>query len=129
MDCIGFSRFGTGRHGRWLVVWLYLVFASALAAALPPPTARRAVPPQPRPAQDGHRFLFVVDISAAMRETDAANRQALFEMLFTGLDGQMRTGDTFGLWFYNDKLHTGIFPIQIWDEKDPLSVASLATKL
>jgi len=63
-----------------------------------------------------------------MRATDAANRQALFDMLFTGLDGQMRTGDTFGLWLYNDKLHAGTFPMQIWDEKDPLPAASLATK-
>ncbi|HEU0009119.1 MAG TPA: hypothetical protein VFT34_04800 [Verrucomicrobiae bacterium] len=128
MDCIGFSRFETGRHGRWLVAWLLLCPLAWTLAAAPPTPPRRTVPARPRPAPDGQRFLFVVDISSAMRDTDAANRQALFDMLFTGLDGQMRSGDTFGLWFYNDKLHAGAFPMQIWDEKDSLAVASLATK-
>ena len=127
MDCIGFKRFGTGRHGCWLVAWLFC-FAGWTLAAGPPTPPRRTIPALPRPAPDGHRFLFVVDISEGMRATDAANRQALFDMLFTGLDGQMRTGDTFGLWLYNDKLHAGTFPMQIWDEKDPLPAASLATK-
>ncbi len=129
MDCIGFSRFETGRHGRWLVaLWLLLCSLAWTLVAAPPTPPRRTVPARPRPAPDGQRFLFVVDISSAMRDTDAANRQALFDMLFTGLDGQMRSGDTFGLWFYNDKLHAGAFPMQIWDEKDSLAVASLATK-
>ena len=127
MDCIGLSRFGTGRQGRWLVVLLWCFVGWTLAAA-PPTPPRRSAAALPRPAPDGHRFLFVVDVSADMRATDTANRQALFEMLFTGLDGQMRTGDTFGLWFYNDKLHAGDFPMQIWDETDPLPGATLATK-
>ena len=127
MDCIGFSRFGTGRHGRWLIGLILFSLVWTLAAAPPTPPRRRA-PATPRPAPDGQRFLFVVDISSSMRDTDAANRQALFDMLFTGLDGQMRSGDTFGLWFYNDKLRAGTFPMQIWDEKDPFPVASLATK-
>jgi hypothetical protein len=129
MDCIGLSRFGTGRHGCWLVV-LFLCFAGGTLAAAPEPArgGGGTAASLPRPAPDGHRFLFVVDISLGMRATDSANRQALFEMLFTGLDGQMRTGDTFGLWLYNDKLHAGDFPMQIWDGKDPLAGATLATK-
>jgi hypothetical protein len=135
MDCIGFSRIGMGRHGRWLSALLLFTQMWTSAAAPPTPprhttsaSPSRATPAKPRPAPDGHRFLFVVDISAPMRATDAANRQALFDMLFTGLDGQMRSGDTFGLWLYNEKLHAGGFPMQIWDEKDPLPAASLATK-
>ncbi len=111
-----------------------LLFSTlALALAVPanaatPSTIPRTRPAAPRPARDGQRFLFVVNISSAMRGTEAANRQALFDLIFTGLEGQMRTGDSFGLWLFNDELRAKDFPMQVWEEQKPLDTASLATK-
>jgi hypothetical protein len=111
-----------------------LLWAGFGSASLPAPvhaattTTLPRLPAHPKPAPDGQRFLFVVDISSGTRSLDAANRQALFDLIFTGLEGQMRTGDSFGLWLFNDELHAGQFPMQVWVETNALTSASLAAK-
>ena len=74
----------------------------------------------------GERFLFVVDTSLSMRKLDAANRQALFDMVFSGLNGHMRNGDTFGIWTFNEQTYAGFFPMQVWKKEETLQLASRA---
>lgn len=96
-----------------------------------PPADHSRMPPAPvplKPAPDGSRFLFIMDMSSSMKATDPANRQALFDLIFTGFEGQMRHGDSFGLWLFSDEVRAGEFPLQIWDEQRPLEVASRATQ-
>lgn len=109
-----------------LVLLGCLLFAATAPAATT--TTLRRTPTYLKPATNGHRFLFVVDISSGMKSLDAANRQALFDMIFTGLDGQMRTGDSFGLWLFHDELRAGEFPMQVWVETNALESASFAAK-
>jgi hypothetical protein len=63
-----------------------------------------------------------------MRANEAANRQALFDLIFTGFEGQMRTGDSFGVWLFNEDLHAQQFPMQVWEESKPIESASNAAK-
>ena len=62
--------------------------------------------------QEG-RFLFLIETSAAMDANKPALRRSLQSVIESGLNGQMRYGDTIGLWTYNDKLDTA-FPMVIW---------------
>lgn len=65
------------------------------------------------PEKQGGRFLFLVEISAAMDANKVALRKTLHSILESGLDGQMQYGDTIGLWTYNDKLNAS-FPMVYW---------------
>src|SRR5262245_56979671 len=80
-----------------------LLLSATLSAATNPP----APPP-------GQRFLFLVDTSAAMKKIDASTRQALFDLIHSGINGQMTNGDTFGIWTFNEQVYTGQFPMQTW---------------
>src|SRR5436190_11940011 len=123
----------TGRADRMKrLLFILLSLAPALAtlhAATTNSNPRTRTAPAPlRPALDGQRFLFVVDISSTMRANEAANRQALFDLIFTGFEGQMRTGDSFGVWLFNEDLHAQQFPMQVWEESKPIETASNAAK-
>lgn len=110
------------RRALALVAAAWTLLAAGLAGAAP------YQPVELKPATNGSRFLFVLELSAAMKASDAANRQALFDLIFTGFDGQMRHGDSFGLWLFADELRAGEFPLQVWDEHNPLEVASRTTQ-
>jgi len=85
-----------------------------------------AAPSAPLPAPDGQRFLFVVDVSAGMEKLAAENESTLYDLIFTGLYGQMRTGDTYGLWTFNKETHAGQFPMQVWDMRRHNQIATIA---
>jgi len=74
----------------------------------------------------GDRFLFLVDTSLSMRKFDAANRQALFDMIFSGLRGRMRDGDTYGIWTFNAQTYPGLFQMQTWKQEETMQQASRA---
>jgi hypothetical protein len=81
----------------------------------------RKTPPLPA----GDRFLFVVDTSAGMARLGNASRQAVFDLIESGLNGHMRPGDTYGLWTFNSEPQTGVFPMQVWNT-NTLELASRA---
>src|SRR6185503_19629288 len=80
----------------------------------------------PAPLPDGDRFLFIVETSASMRKLDAASRQAVFDMIFTGLNGRMKESDTYGIWTFNEQTHPGLFSMQTWKSAEALQQASAA---
>src|SRR5208283_4760344 len=71
---------------------ILLRFAAASAAEMPP--------------QTDNRFLFIINTSSAMRHETNGVQQAVLGLLKSAMQGQMRDGDTFGLWTYDDQLHT-----------------------
>src|SRR6187431_1603816 len=69
---------------KWMVlaVLVWLAFGRA--------TAEEFVERPANSAQEGHRFLFVVETSAANRKFENNNRQALFDLVVGGVNGHMR---------------------------------------
>ncbi|MEO7297001.1 MAG: hypothetical protein ABI042_00335 [Verrucomicrobiota bacterium] len=73
-----------------------------------------------------NRFLFIVETSSAMGRSAKATQQTLRELIESGAQGQMRPGDTFSLWTFQEKLDT-TFPLQHWsaDENKKLSAVAI----
>lgn len=108
---------------RTLLITLLCGLELAAFAASPPKPKSNG----PKPARDGARFLFIVDTSASMKSIDSGTRQTVFDLIFSGIDGYMRTGDTFGVWTYNDQIVAGRYPMKVWDAEDAVDQASNAT--
>src|SRR5665213_346378 len=81
-----------------------------------------AAPAENSPAVD-NRFLFVIDTASAMRGYSNAVQQAVVELLSSDMKGELRQGDTIGIWTYNDKLHPE-FPMQVWTKKAKNTIVS-----
>ena len=106
---------------------LLLLLLACISFAKPSPAATNiASTSASKAAADGGRFLFVVNTSSSMRRIEAATRQAVFDLAFTGLNGYMRSGDTFGLWTFNEETQAGDFPMQVWDAQNPMDAATRA---
>ena len=69
------------------------------------------------PPQTENRFLFILNTSSAMRPMSNGLQQAVLGLLQSRMQGQMRDGDTFGFWTYDDRLHAD-FPMQVWSNKN-----------
>ena len=54
-----------------------------------------------------NRFLFVIDTSSAMKSRTNGVEEAVDGLLESGMKGELRKGDTIGLWTYNDHLRHG----------------------
>jgi hypothetical protein len=63
-----------------------------------------------------NRFLFVIDTSSAMKARTNGLQAAVMGLLDSDLKGELRKGDTIGLWTYSDRLSTD-FPMQVWSER------------
>src|SRR5713101_2218975 len=100
--------------------WFYSVI---LGLALSPCFAVEPTRP-PKPPADGNRFLFVVATSQSMERFDHSGRQAVFDLIYCGIDSQMRAGDTYGVWTFSDQTRAGVFPLQVWNPKATLQLAS-----
>jgi hypothetical protein len=103
--------------------WCFLFFFSAL---LCPALLAAPKPPKAPSLPSGHRYLFVVDTSISAARVSYTSRQAVVDMIWSGLDGQMRPGDTYGLWTYNEEPRTGVFPMQTWTNTISLELGSQA---
>jgi hypothetical protein len=49
--------------------------------------------------------------------------QAVQDMLNSGLGGQLRQGDTLGVWTFNESLYAGRFPLQTWSPEAQQGIA------
>ena len=86
--------------------WL-LLFCAAVAQNL-------FAQPTPVTYRTPNRWLMIVETSRAMQPRAEAVAQTAANLVLSGMNGQMRTGDTFGLWTFNAGLHRGEFPLQNW---------------
>jgi len=82
---------------------------TAVAGSTNPParTKPRSLPP-------GDRFLFVVDTSSGMSRVAQSSRQAVVDLIWSGLQGHMWPDDTYGLWTFNEAVFPGRLPMQTW---------------
>ncbi len=70
-----------------------------------------------------NRFLFIVDASAAMKPLEKNVREAVFDLIYSGMRGQMTNGDTYGIWLVNGQNNTS-FPMETWKHKHILELAA-----
>ncbi len=96
---------------------LFLMAAAGVAQEAP-----LASPGAPNP----NRYLLVVEVSKSMERLDRNLRQTFFDLVYSGLNGHMVPGDSYGVWLYGEENNTA-FPMQIWEPKDRLGLASKAT--
>jgi hypothetical protein len=75
----------------------------------------------------GNRFLFVVETSSAMNRSAKAARETVHALIESGMQGQMRAGDTFSLWTFNEKLDAD-YPLQRWIPEQNKNLATTAAE-
>ena len=52
-----------------------------------------------------------------MERFEHSGRQAVFNLIYSGIDSQMRAGDTYGVWTFSDQTRAGVFPLQVWNPR------------
>jgi hypothetical protein len=102
-------------------VWIMVVLLTGIFLV----PALHAQPSEP--AGQG-RILFIFDTSLAMKSRVEAVQKALNAMLATSLHGQLHTGDSIGVWTFNQDLQTASFPLQSWSADDAVKIAASLTK-
>jgi len=73
-----------------------------------------------------YRYLFVVDTSSAMSRQKDVAIDMVHRLVLSGINGRIKTGDVLGIWTFNDKLHTDVFPAQMWVPQQRHDVANRA---
>jgi len=104
------------RLGRQLLLALCLACQVVPAQTNPPPAA-----PAPRAAD---RYLLLFDTSSAMKRRAKAVEQAAQELITSGMNGQLQRGDTLGIWTFDERLHAGLFPLQVWGPESREEIAA-----
>jgi len=100
-----------------------LILLGCLAAAL---TGGRAAAAAGETNAPLYRYLFVVDTSSAMSRQKDVAIDMVHRLILSGINGRIKTGDVLGLWTFNDKLHTDVFPPQMWVPQQRHDVANRA---
>lgn len=93
----------------------------ALLALLALPLNTPAQPSRPE------RWLFVFDLSSAMKKRLPATEQVLTNFFATGAEGRLQNGDNIGVWTYDQKTHGGQFPLAIWKPEQATELMSNLT--
>jgi hypothetical protein len=88
-------------NGRILILFLAIIASLA-----------RAAEPLSTNISD-KRFLFILDTSSSMSRSSNAINRVVMQLLGSSMEGEMREGDTFGIWNFSSKLHAN-FPAQRW---------------
>ncbi|HKS36426.1 MAG TPA: hypothetical protein VJW76_04490 [Verrucomicrobiae bacterium] len=103
-----------------------LILLCCLAAAL---TGGRAAEATGETNVPLYRYLFVVDTSSAMSRQKDVAIDMVHRLILSGINGRVKTGDVLGIWTFNDKLHTDVFPPQMWVPQQRHDVANRAYRL
>ena len=101
-----------------------LILAALLTGTFLAPALRA----QPAPQRVDNRFLLIFDTSSDMRQRLPAVQKALDALLATSVNGQLHSGDSVGVWTFDQDLHAGQFPLQHWKPDDAPMIASNITK-
>ena len=96
-------------------------FLLMLAVLVPLSLSAQTKPVQPALSSD--RCLLIVETSKSTRSCANAMVKVVQDMLMSGLNGQLRPGDTLGVWTFDDDLYTGRFPLQTWSALDQKDIA------
>ena len=96
------------------------IFAVLLAGIILAPAARAQ---SAAPNVNG-RFLLIFDTSSDMKRCLPAVQEALNNMLAAGTNGPLHSGDSIGVWTFDQELHAGQFPLQHWEADSAGMIAS-----
>ncbi|HXC99271.1 MAG TPA: hypothetical protein VN048_08010, partial [Verrucomicrobiae bacterium] len=101
----------------------FLAFAPGVLAqnypAVPSTSDPAVATSAPAPeALSSNRFLFVVDTSAPMHQHLHDIIGVEESILRSSASGQLRNGDSIGVWTFNEDVYTGAMPLQIWSADD-----------
>lgn len=95
-----------------------LLLATLMPPQLPAQTNTAKAPPS------SHRWLLIVETSRSMQRRSDAVLTAVQDLLTSGMVGQLRPGDTLGVWTFNSDLYTGRFPLQTWSPEAQQDIVS-----
>ncbi len=73
-----------------------------------------------------NRYLLIVETSRPMQRRSDGMLAAVQQLLNSGIGGQLKRGDTLGIWTYNEDLYPGRFPLQHWSPETHRMVVSRA---
>ena len=90
------------------------LLAGLLLVAALAPCPLRAQTNTAKAAPPSNRCLLIVETSRSMQRRADAVLKTVQDLLTSGLSGQLRQGDTLGLWTFNEDLYAGRFPLQTW---------------
>jgi hypothetical protein len=90
--------------------------------ALVPQTPAQSNQPPATNLVSANRFLFIVETSAAIKPVAPHVLKAVGDLINTGANGQMRDGDTIGLWTFNQQVYSSL-PVQTWAQSIRSQVA------
>ena len=65
-------------------------------------------------AQSSNRWLFVFNTSASMHDRVRGMESITYDLLTTAMHGNLRAGDTIGIWTFNNQLNADEAPLQDW---------------
>ena len=68
----------------------------------------------PRPV---YRYLLVVDTSVSMSRQKAITLDTVGKLILSGVSGRIHTNEAWTIWTFDDRLHTNVFPTQMWDPR------------
>jgi hypothetical protein len=100
------------------------IFAVLLAGFFLLPALRA----QPTEETVQSRFLFIFDTSKEMKPRLDYTERALNTLLATSGGGQLHTGDSMGVWTFNQSLQTKGYPLQSWNPEAAVTIASNLVK-
>lgn len=99
----------------WMRAIRYSLFVIFLAALLVPVMAF---------SQSSNRWLFIFNTSAAMRDRADGVLAVTQDLLTSGMHGNLRAGDTIGIWTYNNELRADEAPLQTWSPEAAPGIAA-----
>ena len=95
----------------WLLCFV-LLFAEPLCAQPVP------VPPAP----SSNRYLLIVDTSGLMDARSRNTLKTVQDLLDSDMNGQMKPGDTLGIWTFSAGLDAGRLPLQRWSTNEQQAI-------
>ena len=89
------------------------------------PKILAAAEPPDHFADQKKRFLFVVENTSAMKRSAKAAQETVRELIESGVQGEMKSGDTYGIWTFDEQLNS-TFPVKTWspEESKPLALSA-----
>jgi len=74
-------------------------------------------------AAPSNRWLLIVETSRATQPRMEGVAQTAGNLILSGMNGQVRPGDTLGVWTFDSELHAGEFPLQTLSPQNSKTVA------
>lgn len=75
-----------------------------------------------------HNFLFIIESSLSMAPRKAAMVQMVRNMIVSGFEKQIQSGDSIDIWTYDEENRISGFPPQIWEEAESKRIAADAAQ-